>query len=170
MGSVAAQLFSGFSRDVRKGSSPGSGWATQGQSETWQTPSRLSCAFYWRVAAEVVVLLGVFPISTEELWSSVRMTIRFLVTYRTKALLPRLLSLARRPALGRVLVVPNIFHLRMMEATVFLVTFKAAEMFWYTSPRSVPRHNPVSALYGQLVWPHGLVFALTCTWAQFWVS
>ena len=34
MGSVAAQLFSGLSRDVRSGSSPGSGWATQGHSET----------------------------------------------------------------------------------------------------------------------------------------
>uniref|UniRef100_A0A8C7QJU2 RHO family interacting cell polarization regulator 1 n=1 Tax=Oncorhynchus mykiss TaxID=8022 RepID=A0A8C7QJU2_ONCMY len=30
MGSVAAQLFSGLSRDVRSGSSPGSGWATEG--------------------------------------------------------------------------------------------------------------------------------------------
>ena len=34
-------------------------------------------------------------------------TIGFLVTSLTKALLPQLLSLARRPALGRVLVVPN---------------------------------------------------------------
>ena len=32
MGSVAAQLFSGLSRDVRSGSSPGSGWATHGHS------------------------------------------------------------------------------------------------------------------------------------------
>ena len=30
-------------------------------------------------------------------------------------------------------------------------------------PRSVPRHNPASELYGQFLWPHGLVFALTCT-------
>ena len=29
-------------------------------------------------------------------------------------------------ALGRVLVVPNFFHFRMMEATVFLGTFNAA--------------------------------------------
>jgi hypothetical protein len=29
-------------------------------------------------------------------------------------------------------------------------------------PRSVPRHHPVSELYGQFTWPHGLVFALTC--------
>ena len=42
----------------------------------------------------------------------------------------RLLSLAGRPALGRVLVVPNIFHLRVMEAALFLGTFNAAEMFW----------------------------------------
>ncbi len=45
-------------------------------------------------------------------WSSTRwVTISFLVTSLTKALLHQLLSLARRPALGRVLVVPNIFHL-----------------------------------------------------------
>ena len=42
----------------------------------------------------MVVLLEVSPISTEELWSSVRVTIRFLVTSLTKALLPRLLRLA----------------------------------------------------------------------------
>ena len=30
-------------------------------------------------------------------------------------------------------------------------------------PRSVPRHNPVSELYGQFLQPHGLVFDLTCT-------
>ena len=31
-------------------------------------------------------------------------------------------------------------------------------------PRSVPRHNPVSELYGQFLRPHGFVFALTCTY------
>jgi hypothetical protein len=49
-------------------------------------------------------------------------------------------------ALGIILVVPNLFQLRMMEATVFLGTFNAAEMFWYPFPRSVSRHNPVSEL------------------------
>ena len=63
----------------------------------------------------MVVLLEGYPISTEELWSSVRATIGFLVTSLTMALLPRLLNLARRPALGRVLVVPIFFHLRMMK-------------------------------------------------------
>ncbi len=43
-------------------------------------------------------------------WSSTRVIIRFLVTTLTKALLHQLVSLARRPALVRVLVVPNFFH------------------------------------------------------------
>jgi hypothetical protein len=63
----------------------------------------------------MVALLECSPISTEELWSSAKVTIVFLVNYLIKALLRRLLSLARQPALGRVLVVPNFFHLRMME-------------------------------------------------------
>ena len=95
-------------------------------------------------AAEIVVLLEGSSISTEEPWSFVRVTIGFLVTSLTKALLPRLLNLAGWPALGRVLVVPNFFHLRMMEATVFLGTFNAADIFLVHFPRSVPRHNPVS--------------------------
>ena len=86
------------------------------------------------IGAEMVVLLEGSAISTEELWSSVRVTIGFFVSSLTKALLPRLLSLAGPPALGRVLVVPNVFHLRMMEATAFLGTFNAADVFWYPSP------------------------------------
>ena len=78
----------------------------------------------------MVVLLEGSPISTEELWSSVRETIGFLVTSLTKALLPQLLILARRSALGRVVGVSNFFHLKMMEATVFLETFNAADIFW----------------------------------------
>lgn len=84
----------------------------------------------------MVALLEGPPIFTKELWSSVRVTIRFLITSLTKALLTRLLTLAGQPALGRVLVVPNFFHLRMREATVgtFLGTFNAADIFWYPSP------------------------------------
>ena len=44
-----------------------------------------------------------------------------------KALL-RLLSLAGRPGIGRVLVIPNFFHLRIMEATVLLGTLSATEI------------------------------------------
>ena len=70
----------------------------------------------------------------EELWSSASVTIRFLITSLTKALLPRLLSLARWPALGIVLMVANFFYSRRMEATVFLGHFNDADMFWYPSP------------------------------------
>ena len=84
----------------------------------------------WWSAAEMVVLLEGSHLSIKECWSSDR----FLVTSLTKALLPRSLSLDSRPALGRVLVVPNFFHLRMMEATVLIGTVKAAEMFLYPSP------------------------------------
>ena len=61
-----------------------------------------------RGSAEKVVLLDRSLIATEELWSSARVTIGFLVTSLTKALLPRLLSFARRPALGRVLVAKDL--------------------------------------------------------------
>lgn len=70
--------------------------------------------------------------STQNLWSSVS-DYQVLVTSHTKALLPRLLSSARRPALGRVLVVSNLFLLRIMEDTVLMGIFSAAEMFLYRS-------------------------------------
>ena len=109
----------------------------------------------------MVVLLKGSPISTEELRSSVKVTINPMVTSLTKALLPRLLSLAGQSALGRVLMVPN--FLRMIEVSVFLGTFKWCRNVLVPFPRSVPRHNPFSELYRQFLWPQGLVFALTCT-------
>jgi hypothetical protein len=105
----------------------------------------------------MVVLLEGSPISTEELRSSVR------VASLTKALLPRLLSLVGQPALGRVLVIPNFFHLRMIEATVFLGNFNAADIFWYPSPDICLDTILLSELYEQFLQPHGLVFALTYT-------
>ena len=94
----------------------------------WKTSSGLSCAFYWIVApvwplpwrpdwwraTEIRVPLWRWDKLPEGQQRSVRVTIRFLVTSLTKALLPQLLSLAGRPALGRALVVLNFFHLRMM--------------------------------------------------------
>ena len=89
------------------------------------------------------------------------MTIRFLVTSLTKAPLPRLLNLAGWPALGRFLVVPNFFHLRMMEATMFLWTFNAADMFWYSSPGlcldTILSRSSTDNYFNLMV------FALTCT-------
>ena len=81
----------------------------------------------------MVVLQEGCPIFTEEFWSSVSHH-WVLGHLPDQGLLPRLLSLAGRPALGRVLVVPNFFHLRMMEANVFLGTFNAADICWYPSP------------------------------------
>ena len=40
-------------------------------------------------------------------------------------------DLSRSHSCVEVLVVPNFFHLKMMEITVFLGTFNEAEMFWY---------------------------------------
>jgi len=56
----------------------------------------------------MVVPLEGSPLSTEKHWCSVRVTIGFLVTSLTKALLPQTLNLAGWAALGRVLVVPNL--------------------------------------------------------------
>ena len=82
----------------------------------------------------MVVLLDGSPVFTEQCLSYVKVTIGFLVTSLTKALLPRLLILAGRPTLGRVLVVPNFFHLQMMEATVLIWTFNAAKEILNPSP------------------------------------
>ena len=62
MGSVAVQLFSGLSRDVQSGSSPSSGWATQGYSETCPeaTTACLGCVLM------VIVLLEGKPSSQSE--------------------------------------------------------------------------------------------------------
>jgi hypothetical protein len=114
-----------------------------------QTPSGLSCAFYWGVAS-------VWPIYHKGLIGGVlQICLSFWKvvpsTERTYAALsewpsgswsppwPRPFSpdcpvWPERPALERVLVFPTFFHLRMMEVTVFLGSFKAAEMFWYPSP------------------------------------
>ena len=56
-------------------------------------------------------------------------TIGFLVAWLAKALHPILLSLAGCLDLRRLMVVPNLFHLRMMEATVLLGAFNAADIF-----------------------------------------
>ena len=102
-----------------------------------QTPNRLTWVFHrgeasgWppvikpdRCSVAVMFLpLEVSPISTQDLWISDRVSIRFLITSLTKALLPRMLSLAGWPALGRV------HNFRIMEASMLLGTFKAAEFF-----------------------------------------
>ena len=89
----------------------------------------------------MVVLLEGSPTSTEELWSSARVTNGFLVTSLPKALLPRLLKGRRRPAL------------RKSPGDSKLLPFKNGG------------HCVLEDLhcFGQFLRPHGLVFALTCT-------
>jgi hypothetical protein len=60
----------------------------------------------WWSAAEMVVLLEGSPISTEELWSSVRVTIGFLVPSLTKALLPYCRAASSRKSLGGSKLIP----------------------------------------------------------------
>ena len=109
----------------------------------------------------MVVLLWGYPICTKELWISFIVSIGYLVTCLTKALCPLILSLAGRQDLGRLLD-PNLFHLRMMEATVLLGTLNAAEMFLYPFP-DLCLDTIVSQVYRQFSWPHGLAFNLTYT-------
>lgn len=94
----------------------------------------------WWSGAEMVIL-EVSLFSTNQQWSSVRVTLNFLIICLTTALWLQ------------ALVLP--------EASVLIGTFNAAEMF--PLPRSVSWFNPVSEVGTQLVGLHGFVCALTCT-------
>ncbi len=113
----------------------------------------------------MVDFLQLSPISRMHLWSSATVIFGFFFTSLTKALLPRKLSLAGRPALGRVLVVPNIFHLRIMEATVLLGSLSCSRIFFVTLARSVPCHNSVSELFRQFLWPRDSHLLWHALWA-----
>ena len=111
----------------------------------------------------MVVLLEGSPISTEELYSSVRVTIGFLVTSLTKTLLPRLLSLGRvansRKSVGGSKLLP----FKNNGGHCVLGDLQCCRNVLVPFPRSLPQHNPVSELHGQFLRCHGLIFALTCT-------
>ena len=102
------------------------------------TPSRLSCVFHWGEASAWTVCHKAQISGVLQWWLSFWKFLPslhrisgewFLVSSLTKALLPQLLSLARQPALGRVLVVPNFFYLRIIEATVLLGTSVQQNLF-----------------------------------------
>ena len=98
----------------------------------------LCCAKCYLMGLVIVLCEAVFCIASWNVmwnpWAYGCWSYSTALLFHCTALLPRLLSLAWRPALGRVLVVPNFSRLRMMEATVSLGTFNIAEMFWYPSP------------------------------------
>lgn len=62
-------------------------------------------------------------------------------------------SLARRPALEKVLVVPNCLHLRIMEVTVLLGTISAA--IFLQPSLDLCLKIILSDLCRQLIWPYG---------------
>ena len=95
----------------------------------------------------MVVLLEGSPISTEELWSSVRVTI-----------LPHQ---GRSPPIGGSKLIP---FKNDGGRCVLGALQRCRQFFLVPFPRCVRHHNPVSELYRQFLRPpHGLVFALTCT-------
>ena len=117
----------------------------------------------WWSAAEMVVLLEGSPLFTVQRWSSVRVTIGFLVTSLTKALHPliaqfgRVASSRKSPDGSKLLPFTDdrghCAHWDLQCCRHFSVPF----------PRSVPQYNPVSEVYRQFLGLHGLVCALTCT-------
>ena len=111
----------------------------------------------------MVVLLEGSPISTEDLWSSVRVTIRFLVPSLTKALLPQLLKFGRETSSRKSIGGSKLFPFKNDVGHCVLENLQCCGNVFVPFRRSVPRHNPVSEHYGQFLLLHGLVFALTCT-------
>ena len=90
------------------------------------------------------------------------MTIGFLVISLTKALLPRLLSgqaTTSRKSLGDSKLLP----FKNDGGHCVLGDLQYCRNVLVLFPRAVPRHNPVSELYGQFLSPRCLVFSLTCT-------
>ena len=83
----------------------------------------------------MVVILEGSPISTEEVWNSVRVTIGFLVTSLKKAFLPGLLSLAGRPALGSG---SKLLPFKNDGGHCVLGDLQCCRHFLVTFPRSVP--------------------------------
>lgn len=75
------------------------------------------------IPAWLVFLRRGSPPSTEEPWSSDRVTVWFSVTTLTMVFLPWW------PSLHGWLVVPNFFNSQMMETTVLIGTFKAGRTF-----------------------------------------
>lgn len=72
----------------------------------------------------------------QPLWSLVSSSLVLLLLFLplTKAVLPQVLSLSGQTGQGRVLVVPNFFHLRTIEADMLWGTLSAAEILLHLWP------------------------------------
>ena len=115
----------------------------------------------------MIVLLEGSPISTEELWSSVSVTIGFLVASLTTSLgqlpSPRIAQFGRAASSRKSRGGSKLVPLKNDGGHCVLGDLQCYRNVLVPFPRSVPRHNPVSELYVQFLRPHGLFFALTYT-------
>ena len=101
----------------------------------------------WCSAAEMVVLLEGSPISSEELWSSVRVTIGFLVTSLTKTLLPLIAQFGWAVSSMKSLSGSKLLPSKNDGGRCVLEDLQRCRNILVPFLRSVPRHNPVSELY-----------------------
>ena len=98
------------------------------------------------------------PISAVELCSSFRVIFGLFVASLINALLAWSVSGGGRPSLGSFVVVPYSFIFLIMDLMVLRGMFKVSDIFFITQPRSVPLHNFVPDLFGELLGLH----AATC--------
>ena len=117
----------------------------------------------WWSAAETVVLLEASPISTEELWSSVRVTIWVLGHLPDQDHSPLNAQFGQSANSRKSLVGSKLLPFKNDGGHCVLGDLQCCRDVFVLFLRSVPRHNPVSELYRQFLRPYGLVFALTCT-------
>ena len=116
----------------------------------------------------MVVLLEGSPISTEELWRSVRVTDSQKKVFVFLGHLPDQgpsppIAQFDRAASSRSLGGSKLHPFKNDGGHCVLGDLQCSIHFLVPFPRSVSRQNPVSELYGQFLRPHGVVFALTCT-------
>ena len=107
----------------------------------------------------MVVLLEGSPISAEELWSSVRESDRWVLGHLPEQGPSTLIAASSRKSLGG----SKPFPFKNKGVHSVLRDLQCCRNVLVPFATSVPRHNPVSELYGQFLQPCGLVFALTCT-------
>ena len=110
----------------------------------------------------MVVLLEGSPISTEELWSSVSEHLVFghLSDQDPSPPIAQFVwAASSRKSLGGSKLLPFTID----GGHCVLGDLQCCRNLLVPFPRIVPRHNPVSELYGQFLPPHDMIFALTCT-------
>ena len=108
----------------------------------------------------MVVLLEGSHISTEELCQSSN---RILSHLPDQGLSPPISQFGHTASSTKSLGGSKHVPFKNDRGHCVLGTLNAAKNVLVPFPSSVPLHNPVSELYGQLFRLHGLVFVLTCT-------